>query len=442
VIAPKRPAGAREAALRVLIDVFGPQLRGAQAAFDYRAREAGLDERDRGFAAELAYGSIKLRRALDWYLKPYVGDRAKPLPPTIGEVLRLGIYQVRYLDGVDPHAAVYETVELAKRHGHKGTAGLVNAVLRRFIADAPPEPARDGFESEADWIGVRLSFPTWIVALVQAQFGDRAEAICAALNRAPQHALRVNRAKVTIPEAIAALEAECAASAHVSPFVAESLIVRSAASDDPAGRWVLQSEASAMPVDLLDPQPGEVVFDLCSGRGNKSVQIAARLGGLGSLVSVERDARKIAAARAAAMAAGVEPAFVQGDVEAFAPPRQAAAVLLDAPCSGIGTLGRHAEARWRKTAGDGKRLAGDQTVLLRRASECVAPGGRLVYAVCSFDPCEGAAVIDAFLAGNETFQRAPLPARYAPFERAGDVVVPPGLDGRDGFFIASLRKRT
>ena len=136
--APPAPrTNARELALAVVRDVFGPELRGAQAAFDVRARRSGLDARDRAFAAELAYGAIKARRLLDWYLKPYLEGRERTLPAVIFEILRLGVYQIRFMSGVEDHAAVFETVNLALRHGHKGTAGLVNAVLRRFIADAP-----------------------------------------------------------------------------------------------------------------------------------------------------------------------------------------------------------------------------------------------------------------------------------------------------------------
>src|SRR5271155_870044 len=128
---------ARELALQVVRDVFGPEQRGAQASFDVRARRSDLDARDRAFAAELAYGAIKARRLLDWYLKPYLAGRERTLPPVISEILRLGAYQLRFMSGVEARAAVFETVKLALRHGHKGTAGLVKAVLRRLSTDAP-----------------------------------------------------------------------------------------------------------------------------------------------------------------------------------------------------------------------------------------------------------------------------------------------------------------
>jgi 16S rRNA (cytosine967-C5)-methyltransferase len=187
--------------------------------------------------------------------------------------------------------------------------------------------------------------------------------------------------------------------------------------------------------------PGERVLDLCSGRGNKSVQIGARLNGEGTLACVELDEKKTRLLAEALERAGVaNVAIVNGDARTAAPEFVADAVLLDAPCSGLGVIGRHPEARWRKDPSDGARLASLQSELIRAAAARTASGGRLVYAVCSSDPREGRAVVDGFLAEHRDFVRAPLPSRYAPFDRDGDVVVVPGVEGRDGFYIASLRR--
>ncbi len=433
---------AREVAYQVVRDVFGPDLRGAQAAFDVRARRADLDARDRGFAAELAYGSIKARRAIDWHLAPYLGGRDKPLPPTILDVLRLGVYQVRFMSGVDDHAAVSETVNLAWRHGHKGTAGLVNAVLRRMLSDGPRVPNPPDFKNEDDYLGVRFSTPTWIAAQFGRAYGSAREAVLTGINAAPQHAVRVNVLRAGVAEVRAELEARAVA-VRGSAFVNETLLVDSGSvGDDDGGRWSVQGEAAAMPVDILDPQPGETVLDLCSGRGNKAVQIGARLGGTGSLICVESDGKKVRVLRESLERGGVtNAAIVQGDARAAAGEVRAAAVLLDAPCSGVGVLGRHPEARWRKTPEDGARLAVAQAELLRAAAERTESGGRIVYTVCSGDEREGRAVVDAFLEERDDFERAAVPARYAEFLRDGDVLVPPGIDGRDGFYIALLRRR-
>lgn len=432
---------ARGVALQVARDAFGPEQRGAQASFDVRARNATLDERDRAFAAELAYGSIKGRRLLDWYLAPYLASRAKAVPPVIEEILRLGIYQLRCMHGVDDYAAVFETVNLALRHGHRGTAGLVNAVLRRFLADAPAAPQAAAFASRADYLGTAYSVPTWIAAQWSSFPAGRCEAALAGINAAPQHAVRVNLLRSDVERVRAEFE-RAGAEVRRSPYVAEALVVAGAAiGDDAAGRWSVQSESACMPVDLLAPRSGETVLELCSGRGNKTVQIAARMRTEGSQFAVEIDPRKIRALEATlerSGAAGV--AVVQGDASDAAAGVAADAVIVDAPCSGLGILGRHPEARWRKRPEDGARLALLQTRLMHAAGARTAAGGRLVYSVCSTDPREGREVIEAFLAAEPAFTRGQLPERYAEFAVDGDVLVTPGVEGRDGFYIALLSK--
>ncbi len=437
-----RRTSAREVALTVLRDVFGPEHRRAQESFDVRARRAELDSRDRAFAAELAYGSIKMRRRIDWLLHSYLAQREKPLPPAIAEVLRLGAYQVRFMGGVEPHAAVYETVNLAMRHGHRGTAGLVNAILRRLSTEEAREPQREEFESLDDYLGVRFSFPTWIAARMRERFGEETcEAILSGLNVAPQHAVRVNLARcATIEEAEEALRALGAATTR-SPLVAESLICESAVADDPEGRWIVQSEASCVPVDLLDPRSGERIVDMCSGRGHKTAQIVARANDA-VVQSIELDERKLEVQRALLERMGAaSTALVAGDAAEVPGEGDADAVLLDAPCSGSGILGRHAEARWRKEPGDAARAARMQARLLRAAARRVREGGRLVYSVCSIDACEGSAVVDAFLAENPAFARADVPERYRRFLRDGDVLIAPGIEGRDGFSVTLLQRR-
>jgi 16S rRNA (cytosine967-C5)-methyltransferase len=432
--------GAREVALSVVRDVFGPEHRAAQAALDVRARRARLDLRDRAFAAELAYGSIKQRRLIDWYLKPYLAGRAKALPPAIAEILRLGVYQLRFMGGVEDRAAVFETVALASRHGHRGTAGLVNAILRRMIADTPPAPQPDDFENENDFIAVAFSVPTWIATAWRRTFDGALEALLAGINAAPQQAVRVNALRAEVEQVAAEIGAS-GATVRRSAFVAETLLVDGRAlADDPGLRWSLQGEAACMAVDILAPQPGERVLELCAGRGNKSVQIAARMQGRGELECVERDAAKARALETTLREAGADNAAVVLGDATVASGAAAGAVLLDAPCSGLGILGRHPEARWRKSPDAAARLAVAQAAMLRAAASRVEPGGRIVYSVCSNDPREGIEVIESFLSEWPAFERVPLPARYEPFARDGDLVVPPGIDGRDGFFIASLRR--
>jgi 16S rRNA (cytosine967-C5)-methyltransferase len=438
---------ARELALAVVCDVF-PQPpsateRGAQAAFDYRARRAQLSDRDRAFAAELAYGAIKMRRALDWYLDPFIGNRHPALPPSIRELLRLAIYELVYTRA-DEHATVFEFVNLAKRWGHRGLGNLVNAVLRTFLRERPMEPRRELFASEEEYLGTRYSLPTWLVRQWREVFGDEVARICEAVNEPARPAIVVNELK-SAPHEIAAQLSSAGVETQPSAVVPEALLVQRGllAPGSGNGVWWTQSESSAMPVDVLSPQPGETILDVCSGRGNKALQIGARLAGRGTLLCIERDPRKVATLGGRLEEASVVAGIVTGDATAdlLPPDQQFDRVLVDVPCSGVGVIGRHPEARWKKQSSDGERLALTQRGLLERMARHVYPGGALVYAVCSTDPRETTGVIDWFLA-RENFERGLIPAAYGTLlTEAGDVLVPPGVNGRDGFYIARVERR-
>ncbi|HZZ65197.1 MAG TPA: transcription antitermination factor NusB [Candidatus Baltobacteraceae bacterium] len=441
---------AREIALHVVRDVFpapgtGHSERTAQEALDYRLQRSSLDQRDRAFATQLAFGSIKMRRTLDWYLQPFVGTRAKALPPVIAEILRMAIYELRFT-GSQPHAIVSQWVGLAKRYGHRGTAGLVNAVLRGFLRDDPSAPQREDFADEDDYLGTAFSFPTWLVRQWRGVFGaDRLAAILEACNAPAQPAVTVNRAVATRETVIAWLQergAQAAASelAQDSVLVSDGSLTRLAQAESD-GKWWVQSESSSAVVDVLNPQPGEAVADVCSGRGSKALQSAARLHGDGTLTCVELDARRAALLERRAAQAGLAMAIVVGDATAPILEQRFDRVLIDAPCSGTGVVGRHPEARWKKRPEDGERLAHTQRALIEAALPRVFEGGALVYAVCSSDPRETTQIIDEFVR-TQNVQRGLLPACFAPFETAcGDVLIPPGLSGRDGFYIARLERR-
>ena len=442
---------AREVALATVRDVFPPAgtgpARGAQEALDYRLRRSALDARDRAFATELAYGSIKMRRALDWYLDPFIGERRSQLPAAIAEVLRLAIFELVYTRA-DEHATVFEFVNLAKKYGHRGVANLVNAVLRSFLRDRPAPPQRADFPDEDEFLGVTYSLPTWIVRSWRASFGAvMLEAICAAVNDRVQAAVSVDLARTTRAAIVDAFD-QAGVASRPSDLCADSLLVDDAgylrARESAAGgTWWIQSESSAVPVNVLGPQPGESVLDVCCGRGNKTMQMAGRLQGDGTVTCIDRDERKGAIVQERAAAAGVSVAFVAGDAtEPILPPAERFdRVLVDAPCSGIGVVGRHPEARWKKDPADGERLAPLQGALLEAAAAHVHPGGALVYAVCSTDARETSEVVAAFLAHNN-FTRGLIPAAFeAVVTIDGDISIPPGLQGRDGFYIARLDRR-
>jgi 16S rRNA (cytosine967-C5)-methyltransferase len=321
-------------------------------------------------------------------------------------------------------------------------------VLRR-VSSEPERPVGDAdFPVSDDVLGTRASLPTWLVRQWRERFGaERLDAILAGVNAPAATGLSIDRRRATRAEVIARL-AEYEIAAYASPYAVDALVVTSAvpapALREALGdRAELHAEAACFPVDLLDPQPGERILEACCGRGNKTLQIAGATGDRGTLVAIDTDARKTARAQARLAEAGIASVEVRtADATALPAGETYDAIFVDAPCSGIGIVGRQPEARWRKTPEDGARLAPLQRQLLDAAAGALAPGGRLVYAVCSTDAREDEDVVEPFLGAHPELERAALPPRYAPFATpAGDVLVPPGIEGRDGFFIAVMRRR-
>jgi len=280
------------------------------------------------------------------------------------------------------------------------------------------------------------------------RFGDdRLGAILDGVNGPAATGLSIDRRRTTRDQTIARL-AEHGIAAVPSPFAADAIVVTGgvptpALREALGDRAELHSETACFPVDLLDPQAGERILEACSGRGNKTLQLASATGDRGTIVAIDTDAKKIARAQARLAEAQIASVELRtSDATALDGSETFDAILVDAPCSGIGIIGRQPEARWRKSPEDGARLAPQQRALVDAAARALAPGGRLVYAVCSTDRREGEAVVEPFLASHPAFVRAPLPERYRPLaDLAGDVVVPPGIAGRDGFYLAVLDRR-
>ncbi|HMC45889.1 MAG TPA: transcription antitermination factor NusB, partial [Caballeronia sp.] len=376
-----RVVSSREVALQVVRDVFGDHPRGARESLDYRTRAANTSPRDRAFATELAYGSIKMRRWLDYQLAPYLGERAATLPKAIGEILRLGVYQLRVMNGVEAYAAVSECVGLARRYGHKGTAGLVNAVLRKVSTD----PVREAPGDDDDAVALRASLPTWIVTQWHERFGaDALPLILAGVNAPAAIGLCVDFRRGSRDEALAILRG-ANIPAEASAFARDAIVLDGTSPSTGVdaladGRWDMHAEAACFPVDLLDPQPHEIIYEGCSGRGNKTLQIAGRTGDTGRINAVDIESRRVTVAQermdnahvTSAMLAVADATVASGDADCDR-------VLVDAPCSGLGIVGRQPEARWRKDRGDGERLAPVQAAILAAAAQRLKSGGTLVY---------------------------------------------------------------
>ncbi|HEU4703459.1 MAG TPA: 16S rRNA (cytosine(967)-C(5))-methyltransferase RsmB [Conexibacter sp.] len=411
----------------------------ADRALAAEATRAGLDPRERAFATQLAYGAVQRRRTLDHVIATCAGRPVQRLDAPVRDALRLGVLQLLFLDGVAPHAAVDQSVELAKAAGGPGFK-LVNAVLRRAgrdgsnllgaLDDATPQRA-----------AVRYSVPDWIAELWWEALGaEEARALLAVVNEPAESALRVN-ALAGDPDAVRAQLAERgvqlrpAQPALDGVPLPEGLVLDSPfdPSTDPLweqGALVAQSRAAMSAARLLDPSSGARVLDLCAAPGGKATHLAALVGPGGEVVAVERNPRRADALRRTVERLRAD-SIVRVQTADAAEPRADGpfdAVLVDPPCSGLGTLQGRPDLRWRARPEAIEQLAELQLRILAAGAGALKPGGALVYSTCTISPRENEQVVERFLAREPQFA----------LER-GHLLLP-HRDATDGFFYARLRR--
>jgi 16S rRNA (cytosine967-C5)-methyltransferase len=442
-------APARACAYAVLRRVFE---RGAYADIALRSEARELDARDRALAMRLAYGAVQRRGTLDYLIGQLAERDPGQLDAPLLAALRLGLHELLYLSGAPDHAVVADAVELAKRGGRRGH-GLVNAVLRRATREAPALLA--GLSDETpERAAIAHSHPLWIAQLWWEQLGAaEARALLAYDNQPGELALRANTLVTDAPALAHELSAgEPPVQVHLDPGIAEALVLEGPFDmhSSPlwsAGAFLAQSRAAMLPALALGPRPGERVLDLCAAPGGKSTHLAALMENRGEVVAVERNPRRAAELGRAAQRLRADCVrVVLGDA---AEPLHGEApfdrVLVDPPCSGLGTLQARADLRWRVTAEHVAQLASTQAEILAAGAAAVRPGGVLVYSTCTLSPRENERQIFAFLESNPEFGLDDLGI-------AGDVRIgSPAMEGRAmltlphrdrtaGFFIARLRR--
>ena len=416
---------------------------GAYADRAFHADAAGLDSRERALAMVLSYGTIQRRATLDYVARKLTSRPPAELDPPVLAALRLGLFELLYLGGVAEYAAVNESVELAKR-ANRGGATLVNAVLRRAVRDGPAilDQLDDRDPSRA---AILHSVPDWLAALWWVQLGpDDARALLRRVNESAESALRVNQLLTTAEDVLARIPA----AARPAPGVPEGLILDApfdayASELFEQGAIMPQSRGSMLVARVLAPCPGDRVLDLCAAPGAKTTHLAALMEDHGELVAVERHrGRADALARTCRR---MHASCVRVEVGDAAKPRSEhySHVLVDPPCSGLGTLQSRPDLRWRANPAAIEQLAAAQARVLAAAGEATAPGGVLVYSVCTISRAESEEVVDGFLREHPAFVAEDLQRSYPHWKHPqarSYLQLLPHRDGTDGFFIARLRR--
>jgi 16S rRNA (cytosine967-C5)-methyltransferase len=381
----------------------------ADRALDGRLRRsASLPDRDRRLATELVYGTIRRRGSLDRCLQPSLRRPLERLDPEILRILRLGAYQILFLDRVPDHAAVNESVELANRFGRRGSGSLVNGALRslcRAKAEGKASLSSDIQAGEAD-------FPAWLTRIWERELGrKKAGEILGALLSPPQTVLRTNTLKVDRTGLIDRLkgegyEAEPVDSLPQAVLLPEGGDIRKAECYR-QGWCVQQDGASQLIVEILDPRPGERVLDLCAAPGIKTTHMAEKMADQGLVVAVDSHLGRLRELAQGCRRMGVTVARpvcadASGPSHPLAGPFVFDRVLVDAPCSGLGILRRNPEKKWRP-APDFATLSNLQASLIRTAAARVRPGGILVYSTCTVHREENESIVERFTAEHGDF---------------------------------------
>lgn len=446
-------APARTAAFRALVAIASNHCDLPTALVE--SRRQLNDDRDRSLAAAIVHGTLRWQRACDSLVSRVSARPIESLDREVLVILRLSLYQILHLDRVPSAAVVDDAVSLTRSAGKKSAAGFVNAVLRSTLRQRHhvPLPARpeDAGDREAAllYLGVTWSHPEWLVARWLDRYGfERTEKWVQFDNDPAPLTLSVNRLRATRDEvrrSLAAGDVECVDTSltpHGLRVIAGNPLRHAG-----HGQFLVQDEASQLVPLAVDAQPGERVLDLCAAPGGKTVLMCGDMRDSGVLVACDVRTRRVALLRDTVREAGCQHVYLVHVPTQGALPFSCNfdRILVDAPCSGLGTVRRDPDIKWRREEEDLAGLADRQLTLLERAATVLEPGGRLVYATCSSEPEENEMVIDRFLSRHSHFRLIDL--RHDGRNELGSVLDDRGMlrtlpfeHRLEAFFAAALQR--
>lgn len=386
------------------------------------------------FVRELTYGVLENKMLLDHIIDQLVPSGIEKVKPQDLVILRMGIYQLRFMDSVPEYAAVNESVALAKKYA-RGRAGFVNAVLRSYTKSRYSISLPDRTEDEVKYLSVKYSYEPWIVEMWLEQFNvEFVEDLLKAGNATPDTTIRLNWLKVMKKDLVEALTAKgfevtegklCENALHVKGSgLLDTAMYKS-------GMFSVQDEASILVSEMLEPRHGDVVVDVCAAPGGKTLAVAERMNNTGKIYASDIYKRKLAIIEDEAKRLGIKNIETKTwDATRIdsSMVQKADRVMVDAPCSGLGVVRKKPEIKYKKRTEEMDLLPRKQLEILSASAEYVKPGGILIYSTCTINPYENQRVVASFLKKNNKFKK----------EEALQLL--PNINGTDGFFICKMRK--
>lgn len=451
---PRQP-NAREVALLTLLEV---EQEGAYAnlALKQAFSRYCLSEVDKRFTSEIVYGSLRMQAAVDHILTGLLNLPLAKLSPPIRYILRLSLYQLLYMERIPQAAVVHQGVELAKRYGHTGTVSLTNGVLRAFLRQDRTALLPDESDPLA-YVNVTLSYPKWLAGYLLDRWPtDDVIGFCRYLNQYQGLDARANTLRISRADLLRKL-ADIGMAVRPGAYAPESLLVEEGGAHLPRlltqGEFLIQGQASQLAAHALSPAPGSRVIDLCAAPGGKTTHLAQLMRDQGEILAVDLHPHRLRLLEENAERLGISIITTMAADGRELPAKwhgYADYLLLDAPCSGLGVLGRRADARWRKQPSDIAEMAALSFELLSAAAAYVKPGGYLCYTTCTVTEEENTGNIRRFLAARRDFCPAPMNnlAELLPDERdkqaalEGSLQLLPHRHGVEGFYFSLLKKLT
>jgi 16S rRNA (cytosine967-C5)-methyltransferase len=419
------------------------------------ADSSNLPGRDRALLNALVYGVLRWRGRLDFLISQFSDKKLAQIDPIILNILRLGLFQIVYMSRIPNSAAVNTSVQLAKIWAPSWVAGFVNGTLRHAARKSDCLPVADHKNDPLQAMASEKSFPPWLIRRWMDRFeAQTTAALCDAINAVPPISIRTNTLKTSRDQLIASLEtlAEGIEPSEYAPDGIRIRNLRTSISEMEAfkkGWFQVQDEAAQLVTLLLDPQPGESVLDACAGWGGKTGHIAQQMNNQGSVVALDIETEKLTQLESQMARLGVSNVTtLRRNLEDTTDEHTGQTfdrILMDAPCTGLGVLRRNPDAKWNRSKKDLKRFAQKQLKLLASVAPLLSASGIIVYAVCSIEPEENEAVINAFLSTRPGFEvdKDPgiLPATFrAPIRDEIGLKTHPHFTEMDGFFMVRLKR--